>query len=271
VVTTNTRATDSDRNDTCQVLDTALSEGQLSMEEHRQRVSAATKATTLGELQSIVSDLQIHTAQLPTLKSPARWGIRIAVAAVLAVLAAGIAWGVFGNAPSPPKTTPSANGNGPALATPRTSPPQPEQQLLTLGGLTGFLAQMKKQFGDTMGYELLVYNDNAVLTRPDTVDAHETVDWHYGNGGWLNTGTRALPAGTTVGDLGKFNAQEVLGVLRGAPQTLQINDPTSTDLIVDAAKDGSLDLQIHLSNDTKSGSIELAADGTVKRISPAHP
>jgi hypothetical protein len=38
----------------------------------------------------------------------------------------------------------------------------------------------------------------------------------------------------------------VLGVLRGAPQTLEIND-------------------------TKSGFIEPAADGTVKRISPAHP
>jgi Protein of unknown function (DUF3060)/Domain of unknown function (DUF1707) len=53
-----TRATDSDRDDTCRVLDTALSQGQLSMEEHRQRVSAATNAKTLGELHSLVSDLQ---------------------------------------------------------------------------------------------------------------------------------------------------------------------------------------------------------------------
>ena len=78
MVTPNTRAADSDRNDVCQVLDPALSEGQLSMEEHRERVSAATKATTLGELQSLVSDLQIRSApvQLPTLKSPARlWGV----------------------------------------------------------------------------------------------------------------------------------------------------------------------------------------------------
>jgi hypothetical protein len=57
-----TRAKDNDRNNTCQVLDTALSEGQLSMEEHRQRVSAATNATTLGELQSLVSDLQTSNA-----------------------------------------------------------------------------------------------------------------------------------------------------------------------------------------------------------------
>jgi hypothetical protein len=70
-----TRAKDSDRNDTFQVLDPALSEGQLSMEEHRQRVSAATNATTLGELQSLVSDLQTSDApvQLPPLESPSRF------------------------------------------------------------------------------------------------------------------------------------------------------------------------------------------------------
>jgi hypothetical protein len=45
-----TRARDSDRSNTCQMLDTALGEGQLSMEEHRQRVGAATNAATLGEL-----------------------------------------------------------------------------------------------------------------------------------------------------------------------------------------------------------------------------
>ena len=37
-----TRAKDSDRDDTCKILDWALDEGQLSMKEHRERVSAAT-------------------------------------------------------------------------------------------------------------------------------------------------------------------------------------------------------------------------------------
>ena len=52
--TASTRAKDSDRNDICQVLDTALSEGQLSMSEHGQRVKAATTATTLGDLRALV-------------------------------------------------------------------------------------------------------------------------------------------------------------------------------------------------------------------------
>jgi hypothetical protein len=87
--TSGTRAKDSDRNDTCQILDSAVSEGQLSMEEHRERVRAATTATTLGELQSLVSDLQNSNApvQLPELKKPrgqgGGWGMRAAVAGVL--------------------------------------------------------------------------------------------------------------------------------------------------------------------------------------------
>ena len=59
--TAGTRAKDSDRNNTCQVLDSALSDGQLSMEEHRSRVAAATTAATLGDLQQLVDDLQTIT------------------------------------------------------------------------------------------------------------------------------------------------------------------------------------------------------------------
>ncbi|MBX9919785.1 MAG: DUF1707 domain-containing protein, partial [Mycolicibacterium frederiksbergense] len=68
--TAGTRAKDSDRDDTCKVLDSALSEGQLSMEEHRQRVAAATRAATLGDLQSLVSDLQTTSSpiKLPKLQ-----------------------------------------------------------------------------------------------------------------------------------------------------------------------------------------------------------
>lgn len=99
--TTSTRAKDSDRNDTCQILDTAMAEGQLSMAEHEQRVKAATNAATLGDLRSLVSDLQTTNApvQLPSLRAPripgsrSGWGIRAAVAAVLVLLGIGIGWG----------------------------------------------------------------------------------------------------------------------------------------------------------------------------------
>ena len=68
--TTGTRAKDRDRNDTCQILDSALADGQLPMEEHRTRVALATEAETLGDLQSLISDLQTANApvQPPDLK-----------------------------------------------------------------------------------------------------------------------------------------------------------------------------------------------------------
>src|ERR1700712_631153 len=93
--TAGTRAKDSDRNNTCQVLDSALSDGQLSMEEHRTRVATATTAATLGDLQHLVDDLQTENApvQMPDLSKPSRltsaaggvgtgWGMRVAVAGV---------------------------------------------------------------------------------------------------------------------------------------------------------------------------------------------
>ncbi len=54
------------------MLDTALSEGQLSMAEHGERVKGATHAATLGDLQALVSDLQTGNApvQLPDLSKP---------------------------------------------------------------------------------------------------------------------------------------------------------------------------------------------------------
>jgi len=52
-----------DRSDTCQILDTALSGGRLSITEHAERVKTATNAAALAELCSLVRDPQ--TAHAP--------------------------------------------------------------------------------------------------------------------------------------------------------------------------------------------------------------
>ncbi|MGL5442252.1 MAG: DUF1707 SHOCT-like domain-containing protein, partial [[Mycobacterium] stephanolepidis] len=96
---TGTRAKDSDRNDTCKLLDDALSDGQLSMEEHRERVASATTASTLGQLSSLVSDLQNAkaAAHMPVLKGPQRpwwrrWYAPAGVAAALVLVGVLIGW-----------------------------------------------------------------------------------------------------------------------------------------------------------------------------------
>jgi hypothetical protein len=133
------------------------------MEEHRQRVSAATNASTLGELASLVSDLQTANAAVKSaaLKSPptAGWGMRIAVGVVLVLLGIGIGWGIYGNTSSPLNLG-KPDGIAPIVLT-------PPKQLQSLKGLTGLIEQAQKEFGDTMGYRLVVYPDYAVLDRAD--------------------------------------------------------------------------------------------------------
>ncbi|WP_099023706.1 DUF1707 SHOCT-like domain-containing protein [Mycolicibacterium palauense] len=272
-----TRAKDSDRNDTCTVLDSALADGQLSMEEHRQRVAAATRAATLGELQTLVADLQTTNApvKLPTLKSPSPlraagggWGIRAAIAGVLVVLGIAIGWGLYGNTPSPLNFTSDPGAKPDGIAPVVLTPPR---QLHSLGGLTGLLEQMRQKFGDTLGYRLVVYPEYASLDRPDPAEDRRELSYTY-RGGWGDPTSAPRSENAVPVDLSAFDAKAVVGVLRGAPETLGIKpgDVTSTYLIFDPSGDptapGTLDISVYVSSDYGGGSIELAPDGTTKRI-----
>ncbi|MGE2722408.1 DUF1707 SHOCT-like domain-containing protein [Mycolicibacterium celeriflavum] len=275
--TSGTRAKDSDRNDTCQILDSALSEGQLSMTEHGERVKAATTATTLGELQALVSDLQTNNApvQLPTLKKPrslpmagSGWGLRLAVAGVLVVFGIAIGWGLYGNTPSPLNFTsdPGAKSDGitPVVLT-------PPKQLHSLGGLTGLFEQMKQRFGDTNGYRLTLYPDYASLTRPDPNEERRELSYTY-RGGWDDPTSTSKNSDAVEVDLSKFDIKSVVGVLRGAPETLGMKpgDVNSTYLTIDPSTDpttpGAVSVSVYVSSDYGSGYIELADDGRVKQI-----
>lgn len=272
-----TRAKDSDRTDTCQVLDAALGEGQLSMAEHAQRVKAATSAATLGELRALVSDLQTTNApvQLPALRSPAltgtraRWGARIAAAGVLVLLGIGIGWGLYGNTSSPLNFTSDPGAKPDGVAPVVLTPPR---QLHSLGGLNGLLEQMRQKFGDTVGFGLVIYPDYAVLDRPDPGDNRRELSYTY-RGGWDDPSTGAKSSGARAVDLGQFDVTAIVGVLRGAPETLGIkaDEVKSTYLIIDPASDptapAAVSVSVYVSSDFGSGYIELGPDGSVKRIS----
>jgi hypothetical protein len=276
--TAGTRAKDSDRNDTCQVLDSALAEGQLSMEEHRQRVATATTATTLGQLAGLVSDLQNSNApvKMPDLRKRPKvpgvgggnWKVGLAVSVVLVVLGIAIGWGLYGNTPSPLNFTsdPGAKSDGitPVVLT-------PPRQLQSLGGLTGLIEQMKQRFGDTMGYKLLVYPDYGSLDRVDPNDNRRKISYDY-RGGWGDgDNPAAIGADDRLTDLSKIDTKAIVGVLRGAPDTLGIkrSDVKNTYMIFEPSKDptaGDLTITMYVSSDFGSGYIETAGDGSIKQI-----
>lgn len=273
-----TRAKDSDRTDTCQILDTALAEGQLSMAEHGERVKAATNAATLGELQDLVTDLQTGNAptqlrkpprQLP--KLPGGWGIKIAMATVLVLLGVAIGWGLYGNTPSPLNFTSDPGAKADGIPATVLTPPR---QLHSLGGLTGLFTQMKDKFGDTKGYSLTVYSDYASLERPDPTEPRRVLSYSY-RGGWDDPSETSAGSDARLVDLGAFDIPKLVGILRGAPETLGI-DPAevkTTYLSIDPNSDmtappESIELSIYVSPQFgNSGYIELNGDLTVKRVS----
>jgi hypothetical protein len=273
-----TRAKDSDRNNTCRVLDTALGEGQLSMEEHRQRVGAATNAATLGELQSLVDDLQTSNAPvtMPMLKRASRlntggWGMRIAVGVVLVLLGVGIGWGIYGSGSSgsPFSFSVADPGAQPDGVTPVVL--TPPRQLQSLGGLRGLTEQARKKFGDTMGYRMLVYPDYAVIDRADPNDDRRKFSYTY-RGGWGSPRTSAKSSDDAVVDLGAFDPKAVVGILRGAPETLGIKpaDVKSTYLILEPSRDptapATLSGSVYVSSDFGSGYIQIDGAGNVEQV-----
>ncbi|MEB3020045.1 DUF1707 SHOCT-like domain-containing protein [[Mycobacterium] crassicus] len=271
--TSATRAKDSDRDDICRILDAGLADGQLSSAEHRERISAATSAVTLGDLHALVADLQTADVpvQLPTLAKPMRFGsLGVALGALGAALlvGVGIGWGVYGNTSSPLDFTSDPGAKPDGIAPVVLTPPR---QLLSLGGLSGLLEQARHKFGDTMGYRLVVYPDYASLDRPDPTEDRRKLDYSY-RGGWDDPRSSSKSGDDVLVDLGAFDVKAAVGILRGAPETLGIKpaEVKSTYLIVDPAQDptapGALSLSVYVSSDYGGGYIAFAGDGTVKRI-----
>lgn len=278
--TPGTRAKDTDRNNTCQVLDSALADGQLSSEEHRSRVSAATNAVTLGDLQHLVTDLQTGDAPVrlpnlnprPNLPFRAGWGIAAAVAAVLLIVGVAIGWGIYAApdrsplALSAPDPGAQPDGVAPLVLT-------PPRQLQSLGGLTGLLTQMKLKFGDTTGYELNIYGDYAILTRSDPGEPRRALRYDY-RGGWDDPDTTSIGSDGRVVDLAKFNVEKIAGILHGAPETLGIkrNEISNVYLSIEPGKDitappDTVSISIYVSGKfNNSGYIVLDPDGNQKRI-----
>ena len=252
------------------------------MEEHRQRVISATTAATLGELQSLVGDLQTTSSpvKLPDLKPErlpvtlgpgAGWGIRIAAAAVLVILGIAIGWGLYGNTSSPLsfETDPGAKNDG-IPATVLTAP----RQLQSLGGLNGLFQQMKAKFGDTKGYGLTIFDDYASLERPDPNEPRRVLRYSY-RGGWDDPSETSVGSDARVVDLAAFDVPTFVGLIRGAPETLGI-DPAEVKQIHisvgpnsdSTAPPESIEISVYVSPQFgNSGFIEFNGDASVKRIS----
>jgi hypothetical protein len=196
------------------------------------------------------------------------------VSVVLVLLGIAIGWGLYGNTSSPLSFTSDPGAKSDGIPAKVLTPPK---QLQSLGGLNGLLEQMHQRFGDTMGYSLTIYPEYAVLSRADPTDDRRKLSYTY-RGGFDDPSTSAKDnERDLLVDLAAFDVKTAVGILRGAPETvgLQQKDvkPNSTYLSIDPSRDpvapGTLELRASVSSDFGSGSITFAGDGTIKRIDTA--
>jgi serine/threonine protein kinase len=172
--------------------------------------------------------------------------------------------------PSAPSTKPSAPGTNStaAVPSPSASTTAGPTQLHTADGLSGLLAGMRDRFGDTMGFQLLVYPDYAVTERVDPNNSHVEQDFMYRGGQWNSWGADTSTSSFDVlADLSAFNVDAVTAALASAPESLGAPDGRQTYLIVEGAEGGGLDLSIH-SAAPGTGFMEINSDGSVKEVHP---
>jgi hypothetical protein len=292
--TPGTRAKDSDRVDICQALDSALADGQLSMAEHEHRVSAATNAATLGELHSLVADLQQANPAQSIVRQPSKLrrgpAVVAATAGLALVVGGAIAWALSSDDGSPPNATtatPSTEAARHALAAepattaaaPSSTPDDvpavvlaPPGQLHTADGMAGLIDAMRRRFGDTMGYELAISPDEAMLARPDPADDGSKLIYEF-HGGWGDPSDRPKSDTDDLTDLAAFDLPAAVAALQAAPETLKIAPDNVSgsfidiDHIADPNGPGALELLVKIT--TKSGTdgfIYLDGASNIKRV-----
>ncbi|MFD0360547.1 DUF1707 domain-containing protein [Nocardia sp. GCM10030253] len=256
------RARDTDRADVCGLLDTALSDGQLSVDEHAVRAAKAMRAKSFGELDDIVADLQIpdNLVDAPVIRvdrrRPRRWLAPVAVVIVAAVIGAAVGGitrcatdssGLFGS-----------NEHVPVLT--------------TGAGLAYFIDEYRAEFGDTKADEVTAYPGYVLFKRQAADNPTVTASYYY-NGSFREptTSNGRKPDVRTV-DLATMDLRAIAGLLAGAPQTVKLPDGVVSHVSLELASSSSIDLgpvvEIHLANQaSSSGYLTATFAGEPLRVS----
>jgi hypothetical protein len=213
------RARDTDRVETCSLLDTAHAEGQLTDAEHATRTDRAMKAVTFEQLGKLVDDLQIPSLyarsavvrpdRRPRDKQPGvarRW----ASAAGIVVVAAGI--GALAGSCSDGSVGGSASPSIPTLTTGE--------------GIAHFIDDYRATFGDTVADEVLLFPEQGSIDRKSDSDPTRYVGYTYDGEFDSFSSDSARPRDTRTLDLGAVDVPVIAQLVSGAPQSVRVPDGT---------------------------------------------
>ncbi|MFC7448501.1 DUF1707 SHOCT-like domain-containing protein [Rhodococcus daqingensis] len=279
-----TRARDIDRSNTCTLLDAGYGEGQLDFEEHKSRTAAAMSARTLGELESLVTDLQLPAALTDTLPepepaSPRRLPLKagIAAAAVAVAAVALVQLNRDGPDPAPAAAAPLV----PAPAAPAPAPPDAYSDVapvvitpidtLTAGGIEQFRDKFRKKFGDTLVYDVNFFDDYVSITRMMPGQPDREQDYSFRGGFQADTAT-SHSGDEPPFDLASVDLNALAGHLLGAAESLHVPGGTISHIRMEV-EDGDPQVTVFVGNDATgaSGHMYLRPNGEIAAVYPYSP
>ncbi|MFD4182925.1 DUF1707 domain-containing protein [Rhodococcus sp. NPDC058514] len=264
-----TRARDIDRSNACTLLDAGYGEGQLAFEEHKSRTAAAMSARTLGELESLVTDLQLPTALTDTLAAPARPArsprpalivCGAAVAVVTGVVAPAVAQ--LGQVPNPAAPDKYADV-APTVIAPIDT--------VTAGGIEQFVKKYRDKFGDTLVYDATFYGDYVGLARvvPDAPGREQP----YAFRGGFDAGEVTNHSGDEPPfDLAGVDVGALAGHLLGAADSLRVPGGEISHISMEVGRYGP-QVSVYVNNEATgaSGHMYLRPNGEVAAVYPYSP
>ncbi|MEV6063992.1 DUF1707 domain-containing protein [Nocardia asteroides] len=260
-----TRARDADRARAVAALDAARADGQLDAEEHTAYAELAGQARTLGDLSTLVAELQQRPT--PPTKPKPRNTFRIAtVAAAVVVAIGGFVWTVRDDKPSPAARQAAAvNYNAAAPLVIQTP------KLTTQTGFVQFRDDFRAKFGDTHVDEAVLHDEHASAVRRASADADWTADWTYRGGFDRSTAQVSNRKRETVEiDLAQIDADALGAALTTAAATLLVRDGVVTHFrIATDSWVGKPAITIFVRNEVaQSGHMTLALSGEVLQTYP---
>ncbi|MFF0541301.1 DUF1707 domain-containing protein [Nocardia thailandica] len=259
------RARDRDREATVHVLDEARAQGQLDADEHTALTQLAAEARTLGDLSTLVADLQYAPAPRPA-RPRSRRHVYLRTATAAAVVAAAVG-GFVWTMREPARPVPAALTPGFGAVAPRVIPtPRPA----SLEGFVQFRADYLAKFGNGLVDEVYLHDTHASVKRM----VNDRPDWseeYTYRGGFERAGEQisTRKRETAVADLAAIDPGVLGRVLAGAPATVGVPDGVVS--MIRLAEDSSFRdqvvLSVYVTNELKqSGRIELTPAGAVLQV-----
>ena len=274
-VSSSTRARDIDRAQTCGLLDAGYAEGQLDPTEYEFRTAAAMTAKTLGELDALVSDLQIpaHLVEAAlrsatASRRPRRGPVIAAAVATIVVVIGAVFFAARGNdgtaqTEAAPEVVAAAEKPAPMSA---PIPGEPDAIVIdpidttTVEGIRAFIDRYRAKFRDTLVDRAIFYSDRVDVMRAVDGAPHLYQRYVFMNGfkPSMTPSPRADPRSI---DLAAIDLDRLAANLAAAPDRVQLSTGGISD--VDArSTGGEVELVIGVdSPDKRSGSVHTTLGG----------